>query len=254
MIDERKIRHLEAKVDAWRFRIKDADDRKTYAEVFDRATLLRIAKMISDHILDTIDYPVSTGKEGNVFHATGPDGALAVKIYRINMATYRSLSQYILGDPRFKNIRPSHKNMVFAWAQKEYKNLARMGEAGVRVPRPVAQRDNLLVMEYIGDEETPARVLRTVPVEDPAALYEDIRANLRAIHRSRLVHGDFSEYNMLWWKGRVVVIDVGQSVPLDHPRAEEWYRRDLANAVRYVRRLGVDADPEELDAYIRGDA
>src|SRR5256886_12751069 len=34
-----------------------------------------------------------------------------------------------------------------------------------------------------------------------------------------------SEYNLLWWQDRVVVIDVGQAVPLDHPHGEEWFRR-----------------------------
>lgn len=37
-------------------------------------------------------------------------------------------------------------------------------------------------------------------------------------HGCRLVHADFSEYNLLWYNGRVVVIDVSQAAELDRRR------------------------------------
>src|SRR5213594_4288507 len=81
MIDERRLRILETQVDALRTKEKDSETRKTYDEVFDHAALLTIADLITDGVISTLDYPVSTGKEANVFHATGPDGrAKAVKI------------------------------------------------------------------------------------------------------------------------------------------------------------------------------
>src|SRR2546421_6648280 len=82
MIDERRLRILETQVDALRTREKDSETRKTYDEVFDHAARLTIAERITDGVISTLDYPVSTGKEANVFHATGPDGrAKAVKIF-----------------------------------------------------------------------------------------------------------------------------------------------------------------------------
>ena len=47
---------------------------------------------------------------------------------------------------------------------------------------------------------------------------------LRKIYQDcRLVHADFSEYNLLWYDETVYVIDVSQSVEHDHPNAEQMY-------------------------------
>ena len=254
MIDDRRMRLLEIQVDALRKREKDSATRKTYDEVFDHAALLTIASLITDGVISTLDYPVSTGKEANVFHATTPQGhARALKIYRVATATFRNIAVYIEGDPRFKKVRRATRPTIFAWAQKEYKNLVRMEDAGVRVPRPERVLNNILVMEYVGDESRPAPALREVVLDDPAAVYDDVVANLRGIRKSELVHADMSEYNLLWWDGRVVVIDVGQAVTLDHPRADEWFRRDIENIARFFRRLRVDVTPATLERAVTGE-
>jgi RIO kinase 1 len=253
MIDERRLHTLERQVDALRTKTKDSETRKTYDEVFDHSALLTIAQLITDGVLSTLDYPVSTGKEANVFHATGPDGrGKAAKIYRIATATFRNIAVYIDGDPRFKKVKRATRPTLLAWAQKEYKNLVRMEDAGVRVPRPERVLDNVLVMEYIGDETQPAPSLREVSLEDPRAVFEDVVANMRAIRASELVHADLSEYNLLWWGGQVVVIDVGQAVPLDHPRATEWFKRDIANIARFFKRHRVDVTAAGLERAILG--
>lgn len=251
-MDERVLRRLEAQVERWRKRVKDEDERKTYDEVFDRATLFVLQKLIGDGVFHTLDFPIATGKEGNVFRASGPQGVRAVKIYRTSTATFRALAQYLEGDPRFLRVGRSRRKIVFAWATKEFKNLARMHEHGVRVPKPHRVRDNVLVMDYLGSETQPAPELRTVRVEDPEALYGHLLEDLRGIHRAALVHGDLSEYNVLLWDGLPWIIDVGQAVTRDHPRAEEWFRRDMRNLARYLTRIGVPVTPEELAVEVRG--
>ena len=81
MIDERRMQHLERQVDALRSKEKDSSTRKTYDQVFDHAALLTIASLIGDGVISTLDYPVSTGKEANVFHGTDASGrAKALKM------------------------------------------------------------------------------------------------------------------------------------------------------------------------------
>lgn len=56
---------------------------------------------------------------------------------------------------------------------------------------------------------------------------------------AKLVHADFSEYNLLYFKDEVYVIDVSQSVEHDHPMALEFLRRDCANINDFFKRKGL---------------
>ncbi len=228
-------------------RRKSDEDRKTLDEVFDKATLLVLYKFISNGYIETLDYPVSTGKEANVFHATTPEGgSVAVKIFRTNTATFRSFMTYIAGDPRFGHVKPNRRDIVYVWAQKEYKNLQRYFEAGVRVPNPIAWRENVLVMDFIGTEGTPAPRLKDAPFDDPAKGYEELVSQYRmGSEAGGLVHGDFSEFNVLNHDGTAVVIDVAQAVLSHHPMAPELLVRDAKNVAAYFRRQGVKVTAEE---------
>src|SRR5207247_8940248 len=100
MIDDRRMRHVGSQVGARRTKQKDSATRKTYDQVCDHAALLTIASLISDGVISTLDYPVSTGKEANVFHGTDASGRpKALKIYRIATATFRNMATYIQGHP-----------------------------------------------------------------------------------------------------------------------------------------------------------
>ena len=252
MLDERKLRLLEQRIDGWRIRVKDDDQVKVYDEVFDQRTLMAVYKLINGGAISTVDYPVSTGKEGNVFHATAAKRAIALKIYRVSNATFRSLSDYLLGDPRFKGLKGDRRKIICAWATKEYKNLERMHTAGTRVPRPVVVEENVLAMDYVGDETMPAPMIKEVRFEDPQPLLDDVVDNMKCIEKAGLVHGDLSEYNILFWDGKTYVIDVGQAVPTDHRNANEWFERDAQNIARYFSRIGIRITAKEISKRVRG--
>lgn len=246
-------RRIERERDSWKNRKKDSDDRKTYAEVFDKRNLLRIYKLFSDGVIDMIDFPISTGKEGNVFRAMTSDGELlAVKIYRTSTATFRDMAKYIQGDPRFKGVTGNRQKLIMTWSSKEYRNLQRFVNAKVRVPRPVARHDNIIVMEYIGTEASPAPMMKSVALDDPehvaSVLLEYVR---RGYQDAALVHGDLSEYNVLMDGDDPVIIDVGQSVLTKHPLAEDMLVRDVTNMARFFRKYGLSIDVEQQLREIR---
>lgn len=238
---------LERKVEALRKKDKGVEDRKVIDEVFDKQTLLAVYKLMKEGIVDTVEFTISTGKEGNVFLATTPEGGLiAIKIFRISTATFKRISRYIEGDPRFRSILGSHRKIIFAWTNKEFRNLHRLHTAGVRVPVPIRFYKNLLAMEYIGDEDSPAPMLKDVVLEEPEEVYKTLVEYVRrAYQKAALVHGDLSEYNVLMRDGEPVVIDCGQALLTEHPNAIDFLRRDVENLNRYFRRLGVDVMESE---------
>ncbi len=224
------------------------EERKTESEVWDRATLDVIYRLMKRGLVDTVEFPISTGKEGNVFYALTPKGLpIALKVYRTGTADFKSIARYIAGDPRFPDRRTTSRNTIFTWARKEWLNLRLAHEAGVPVPEPLDQYRNVLAMAYIGTDDVPAPELRDVELEDPAAFLELVLdAAARLYQGASLVHGDLSEYNVLVHEGKPVLIDLGQAMLLKHPMAPELLERDCANISRYFRRLGVDTDAERV--------
>ena len=221
----------------------------TEGEVFEKATLQSLWKLMNNGYIDTFEFPISTGKEGNVFRARRKDELIAVKIYRINTATFRSISKYLMYEPPQK-VKKDRRSIIFAWALKEFNNLKKLYNAGVRVPEPIAREGNVIVMEYIGTEEQPAPLLKDAPLENAEEVFEKIKKYLHLMfHKAALVHADFSEYNVLMHNGEPVIIDVGQTVSRDNPMAMEFLQRDVKNIVRFFKKY-IEVDEQEVLKYI----
>ncbi|MGD1060562.1 MAG: serine protein kinase RIO [Methanomassiliicoccales archaeon] len=219
----------------------DDEDRKTLDEVFDKQAMFSIYKLMKNGFIASIDFAISTGKEANVFHVTSPEGkSYALKIFRTSNLTFKRIARYIEGDQRFLGLHGSRRKIIMAWTTKEYRNLSRLDEAGVRVPKPIKFHNNMLLMEYIGTATQPAPMIRNVLLEEPEKVYKLIVKYMRlAYQKAELVHGDLSEYNILWQDGPVI-IDCGQAMTLDHPNALEFLKRDVENVNHYFRSLDVD--------------
>jgi RIO kinase 1 len=238
----------------WEDRRKEAMHRKLLDEFFDRATLLAVSRLITQGMFDAVDFPIATGKEGGVFRASRGGEYRAVKIYRIGNTTFRHLPPYALEELREQTSVRNYGGLILGWTRREHTILGRLTEAGVRVPRPYGHLRNVLVMEFIGDERGAAPRLKDAVVDDPAALYEDLVAQIRTmLVGAKLVHGDLSPFNTLYWGDRVVLIDVAQAVRSDHPQAAALLERDITNYAKFMRRLGYSVEPKEFLAAIGGD-
>ncbi len=63
------------------------------------------------------------------------------------------------------------------------------------------------------------------------------------------MHADLSTYNLLWWDGRLVMIDLPQAVEFTtNPDAFELLHRDVSNVAEWFTRRGVAVDAETLYA------
>ena len=230
-------------------RIKDSEDRKVSSEIFDKATLQVLYKLANQGHLDVLNGAISTGKEANVLKGIKDDGSIvAVKIYRIATSDFKKMQYYIAGDPRF-NVRSSNKRqLINNWVNKEFRNLTRLKDAGVNVPEAITSLNNVLIIEFIGDEDgNPAPTVKNLPPEDPNDFYEKLVDQMdRFINKAHLIHGDLSSYNILNFDEEPVIIDVSQSVVRDHIIANELLERDIKNISFEFSRMGVDTSIEDL--------
>ncbi len=218
-------------------RIKDADQLKTVEEVFDSFTMSHIYRLEARGLIWELKGVVSSGKEARVYWGRTRDGRdIAVKIYLSFTAEFRkSIRKYIEGDPRFESIpKGNFRKLIYEWARKEYRNLARLKRAGVRVPEPYGISGNVIVMEFLGEKGYRAPLLvesvNELAGEELESILDDIAEQLRIMAcEAGLVHADLSEYNIVVWREKPWIIDVGQAVLVTHPHAEEFLARDIQN-------------------------
>jgi RIO kinase 1 len=193
-------------------------------------------------VIDELHGVLSAGKEARVYLGKNKEGKeLAVKIYLTSSAEFRKgMFKYIEGDYRFKGVKHDTRSLIFTWAQKEFRNLEQAFRAKVRVPKPIVVKNNVLVMEFIGENGVSAPSIKEQSPGSPEKAYELLLTYLERLYRkAELVHGDLSEYNIMVWKGKPVIFDMSQSVPISHPLAEFLLRRDLTNLNKFFSRLGV---------------
>ena len=245
-LDKKRLKKLDRELESLIGRI--GIDRKTQDEVFDKSTLHTFEKLISDRVLDILDFPISTGKEGNVFRGITPDKkSVAVKVYRVSTSTFKHISKYIIGDPRFKSIHKTRRDIILAWTKKEYKNLQRAHKAKINVPKPIVSLDNVLVMQYLGSSNIPAPLMKDVKLKDPKKIFEKIIEFISRLYKkAELVHGDISAFNILMHKNRPYLIDFGQGVLIEHPNSLEFLKRDIHNVVIYFKKFNIIADEDEI--------
>lgn len=232
---------------------EDPDLQKNFENVFNERTLRALYRLADEDHFQTLHGFAKLGKESNVCVAETDDGTmLAAKIYMVESGAYRDMRKYLLQDPRFQGIKNQRRDIVFAWCRKEFKNLKKAERCGLHAPSPVAFDENVLLMEFLGEGMNPSPRLSEVRLEEPEREFDAIIEEIRTLWQEEdLVHGDLSEYNLLW-HGRPYLIDFSQAVLEAHPLADELLERDIENLVNHFQKeYSLDRDPEDVVDRIR---
>jgi RIO kinase 1 len=206
---------------------------------------------------------VKSGKEATVYRCEAHPSTglpyLAAKFYRPrqtrgfqNDAIYREgrlTGEHSIARAVRKKSRFGREVEFSLWKGEEYETLRLLHGAGLDVPRPIAYTDNLILMEYIGDDTMAAPPLQSVQLapDEARAVFERLRWNIEAMLDCHRVHGDLSAYNILYWQGQARLIDFPQAIdPRANRNAHNLLWRDVANVCRYFADFGVHADPDDL--------
>ena len=137
------------------------------------------------------------------------------------------------------------------WPMLEWTMLRRAWAAGASVPYPVEQTDHGLLMEFIGDESMAAPKLAQARLRArcTGSRLGTAPRQPAGSDEAGLVHADLSVYNLLWWDGRLVLIDLPQAVEFTtNTDAWDLLHRDVANVGEWFTRHGVPVEVEEVYA------
>lgn len=230
-----------------------------------------VSPFYHDKLITDVTRLVKGGKEANVYcctadPATGVD-LIAAKLYRPRMlrhlkndAVYKAGRQ--LRDEEGKQMKGRRVKLALRkktnfgkkvdidwWIGNEYGVQTKLYEAGADVPKPLAHSGNAILMAYVGDEMMPAPTLNDVTLspEEAQPLFTRVMDNVALMLDHHYVHGDLSAYNILYWEGKITIIDFPQMVEArTNPNAFTLLARDVQRVCEYFARFGVTADATQL--------
>ena len=242
------------------------------ASKHERAWILTyLGQFYEDQVIGDVLRQVKGGKEANVYcckanPATGID-LIAAKVYRPrafrnlrNDAVYRK-GREVIGEEG-KEVRGRREKLAMkkktdfgqilrhtTWLANEFETMQRLYAAGADVPKPFAQSDNAILMEFLGDEKFSAPALNQVRLAPRAArtLFDRLIHNVELMLAHDRIHADLSAYNVLYWESEAKLIDFPQAVdPYINPDAFTLLSRDVERLCQYFARYGIESDPARL--------
>jgi RIO kinase 1 len=247
----------------------------TYVPARFEAVWLRasLASFYEEEWISDVLASVKGGKEANVYrcqaHPNTGEQLLAAKVYRPrqfrnlrNDKAYRDGRAILTPEGRpakhadQRLMRAIGKKTSFgqqlshsSWLMHEFTTLERLYSLGAAVPRPVAANDNALLMGWCGDELTAAPTLRSVRLGARAAqqLFEEALRNIELMLAQGLIHGDLSAYNILYWEGKITLIDFPQvTYAATNRNARAIFERDVRRVCEYFLAQSVQVQPSRL--------
>lgn len=200
---------------------------------------LALNALTRSDVVGGVGNQIGVGKESDVYVCESPDSEsqYAIKFHRLGRVCFRKVMEkrdfYTKNDNKTSWIYLSRKA-----AQREYEFLRFMYQKGLPVPKPIANNRHLVVMELIDGQILNRYTLESFEPEfrdkQISDLYEKLmNLILRFANETRLVHGDFNEFNILikHIQGtnelEPIIIDLPQMIGVEHELAPDQFKRDV---------------------------
>ena len=227
-------------------RSKSLDDgfkkNKVINEVLDKPTIFELYGLIKSNIISYVNGVVKSGKESVVFWAVDKNQSnLALKIYLVTTSNFKKRTEYLIGDPRFSRVKKGTKNIVYLWAKKEFQNILKCYNSGISVVTPIHVSKNILVMEFVGSDGKPEKTLLESEV-DENDYHQCIQIITDLFKKAKLVHADFSEFNIFKTNSGLKIFDLGSAVDLNHPKMMDFLKRDINNISNFFVKRGLTVE------------
>ncbi len=232
-----------------------------------------LAPFYQQNLITDVLYHVKGGKEASVYcciaHPSTGFDLLAAKVYRPrrfrnlrNDKMYREGRALLTADGTVAKrtdhrlMRAIGKKTEFgvqaqhtSWLMYEYTTLQRLHADGAAVPKPIGAAENAILMEFQGDILKAAPALSDVGLTTDVALtlFAESLRNIELMFRLDVIHGDLSAYNILYWEGKITLIDFPQVSSVEtNVHAAFILQRDITRTCEYFQRQGVSCDPDQI--------
>ena len=207
----------------------------------------RLQPLVEEGLINEVLSRLMSGKEADIYIVKCGDEIRCAKVYKD--AVNRSFKKAALYQEGRKvrsgrRARAMEKRSAYGrkqqeeiWQNAEVNALARLADAGVRVPTTYGCVDGVLLMELVTDDKG-----EVAPRLDDVTMHEELALEDHAtmMHYARLmlcaglVHGDLSEFNVLVDSYGPVIIDLPQAVDAAaNNNAQSMFTRDVDNMTRY---------------------
>ncbi len=210
----------------------------------------RLHPLLEDGLIDAVIRPLMSGKEAAVYLVEARGEVCVAKVYKeANRRSFRQRAAYTEG----RKVRNSRRQRAMdrgsrygraqqevSWQSTEVDMLYRLADAGVAVPQPHLFTDGVLLMELIkGHDGSPAPRLWDMDFPPPLArrVHQFLTYEAVKMLCCGVVHGDLSEYNVLFSDRGPVIIDLPQAVDAaGNNNARRLFLRDVGNFTRFLSR------------------
>ncbi len=194
---------------------------------------------------------LKSGKDADLYLVEHSDQGkvqnLVLKVYKsITEVSLNRFNPYLegrkfsgsMGRATFKRTNRGIKFLADLRIKREYNLLTKIYKFTQNIPKPIQQVEHSILMEYIGDQD-PAPRLNDIDLDPNQAQlaltqvfdFFDFLLDLG------LVHGDFSEFNILFHSDKIYVIDFPQALEISvNPNWETLVNRDIENTLHYFKR------------------
>lgn len=195
---------------------------------------LAINALVKANVLEAFGKPLGVGKEADVYDALTPTSQqVAVKFHRLGRTSFKQTKRKRGYATKYSYTLDWHHQSQIA-AKKEYNALKILYPKGVAVPEPIKQNRHVLVMSMIEGAE----LYHYQELPNPQVVLNEILVNIRKAYQdAHIIHGDLSPYNIILQPNQhILIIDWPQYVTVEHPNAQQLFKRDLQNVLKYFQR------------------
>lgn len=217
---------------------------KGYALVFWGYDALALSSLAAKKTISALGSMIGVGKESEIYEALG-FGVVVLKLHKIgqrSFQTVRTKREYMPEDGHCPWIFASAKS-----AEREYEALVALN-GKVSVPIPIDLNRHVIVMSFI-----PGVNLNRSLLEDPDTIWKEILAQVKLAYDTGYIHGDLSEYNIMYDGVVVWIIDWPQWIPPHHQNADAVLRHDIETvATFFTRKYKKSYDVDEAVRFVTG--